>query len=444
MILESGNPTFGTKPEDHGTVATAGSAPLGPGGRTPGTPRRTKRAASETALPLAGAAVGAVALTVVLFDWLTPMSGALGFVVVAFGLFVALYASLLGMTETPVQMRDGVATVVIIAASCIGFGALLLVVIYTTIKGFSALRHWNFFVQDMTSAGPLDPLSVGGIRHALVGTAEMMTIGLALSIPLGVTGALFLSECRGPVVWLVRTTVNAMTALPDIIAGLFIYIVWILLTHHEHSAMAASLALTIMMTPVIIRTSDVVLRMVSGNLREASEALGAPRWRTLWHVVLPTARSGLTTAVILGAGRGIGETAPVLLTSGSSSFTNVNPLVGPNTSLPLVAFEFTRSPIPTMIARGFGAAAFLMLVVILLFLIGRALGGRAPGEMTTRRIRRARRRSARDSARFAEYRRRATTPVPPILDLTEPLEGVGAPLSGSDHFQRHEPDEEDS
>ncbi len=391
--------------------------------------RRIGRSSSETALPLTGAAVSAIALTCVLFNWITPMSGALGFVVVAFGLFLAMYAGLLSVTEGPMVVRDRVATVAIAAIACIGFGALLLVIVYTVVKGFGALAHWNFYAQDMTNAGPLDPLSVGGIRHALVGTAWTMGIGLSIAIPLGVLAALFLSECRGPVVWLVRTTVNAMTALPDIIAGLFIYIVWILLAHHQHSAFAASLALAIMMTPVIIRTSDVVLRMVAGNLREASEALGAPRWRTVWHVVLPTARSGLATAVILGAARGIGETAPVLLTSGSSSFTNANPFSGPNTSLPLVAFEFTRSPIPTMIARGFGAAAFLMLVVVVLFLIGRSLGGRTPGEQNRARIRRARRASARDSARFAENARRGPVQVPAIFEMTAaPTRGVRRPL----------------
>ena len=380
--------------------------------------RSLTRSSRDTLLPLVGAAAGSIALTWVLFGWLTPMSGLLGFVVVELGLFLAMYAGLLAATEPGIVVRDRLVTVLIVLLACIGFAALVLVIVYTVIKGFDALRHWNFYTQDMTSAGPLDPLTAGGIRHALVGTAWTMGIGMALSIPLGLAASLFLSECRGPVVWLVRTTVNAMTALPDIIAGLFVYIVWILITRHEHSALAAALALTIMITPVIIRTSDVVLRMVAGSLREASLALGASGWRTVWHVVLPTARSGLATATILGAARGIGETAPVLLTSGSSSFTNLNPFSGPNTSLPLVAFEFTRSPIPNMISRGFGAAAFLMLVVVVLFVIGRSIGGKAPGTQTGRQLRAARRASARDSVRFALAERRRARPEPPLaLDI---------------------------
>ncbi len=411
------NGRHGGRRYERRTSTTIASDPAGPAARI------ISRYSFDTWAPVFGAAAAALALTFVLFNWLTPMTGQLGFVIVAFMLFVALYAGLVSVTESPIAVRDRVATVLLTALSSIGFGALILVIGYTVVRGFSALHHWNFYTQDMTNAGPLDPLSVGGIKHALVGTAWMMGIGMAMAVPLGLTAALFLSECRGPVVWLVRTTVNAMTALPDIIAGLFIYIVWILLTRHEHSAFAAALALTIMMTPVIIRTSDVVLRMVSGSLREASLALGASRWRTVWFGVLPTARSGLATAVILGAARGIGETAPVLLTSGSSSFTNLNPLSGPNTSLPLVAFEFTRSPIPTMISRGFGAAAFLMVVVVILFLLGRTLGGRSPGEQTRRQVRKDRRSSSRDSARFAEYSRRAGLPVPPILDLESPPGG---------------------
>ena len=122
-----------------------------------------------------------------------------------------------------------------------------------------------------------------------------------------------------------RTVVDAMTALPSILAGLFIFATWILILGFERSGLAASIAVSIMMLPIIIRSADVVLRLVPGNLREASAALGAPQWRTVWHVVLPTARSGLATAVILGVARGVGETAPVLLTSGFTASLNVNP-----------------------------------------------------------------------------------------------------------------------
>ena len=120
-----------------------------------------------------------------------------------------------------------------------------------------------------------------------------------------------------------------------------------------------------------------VIRLVPGTLREASYALGSPRWRTVWHVVLPTARSGLTTAVILGTARGVGETSPVLLTAGFGAGTNYSPTHNPMVSLPLATFEFVKSPQPSMIARGFGAAAVLLVLVLVLFVTARLIGPRA-------------------------------------------------------------------
>jgi phosphate transport system permease protein len=145
--------------------------------------------------------------------------------------------------------------------------------------------------------------------------------------------------------------------------------------------------------------------LVPGNLREAAAALGAPLWRTVWHVVLPTARSGLTTAVILGVARGVGETAPVLLTAGYTASMNVNPVKNPMVSLPLVAYNLVRSPQPTQIARGFATAAVLLILVLGMFTLARVLGGRPPGHLSNRQARRAASRSAKDVGR-AEARHR--------------------------------------
>ena len=139
----------------------------------------------------------------------------------------------------------------------------------------------------------------------------------------------------------------------------------------QKSGFAASLALSVMMLPIMIRAADVVLRLVPGNLKEAAAALGAPRWRVVWHVVLPTSRSGIMTAIILGTARGIGETSPVLLTAGYTTGFNLNPFSGPMVSLPLLTFSLTKSPEPGFIARGFGAATVLMLLVLCLFLLAR-------------------------------------------------------------------------
>jgi phosphate transport system permease protein len=167
-----------------------------------------------------------------------------------------------------------------------------------------------------------------------------------------------------------------------------------------------------MMLPIIIRSADVVLRLVPGTLVEASYALGASTWRTVWTVVLPTARSGLATAVILGTARGIGETSPVLLTAGFTKYMNTNPFDGPQVSLPLATFDFIKSPEPSEVARGFGTAALLLILVLLLFVIARTIGGRGPGRPTRRQARAADRRSNRDVARMASR--------PNPADITSP------------------------
>jgi phosphate transport system permease protein len=351
-------------------------------------------------LNLAGAAACGLCVAVLLFGRLAPFSGILGFLVVAYGVFLAAYAELVSLADDGPAIRDKLMTVVLYSAAVVVFGSLVFVVCYTLWRGHSALFHPNFFTKDMTQAGPLSPLTVGGVKHAFVGTLWMIGIALVVTVPLGLACAVYLNEVGGRFSRLVRTLVEAMTALPSIIAGLFIYATWILILHNEKSGLAAAFATAVMVLPIIIRASDVVLRLVPGNLREASAALGAPQWRTVWHVVLPTARSGLATAVILGTARGIGETATVLLTAGFTAALNTNPVHGPMVSLPLVAFAFVNSPQPAIIARGFAAAAFLLLVVLALFAVARVIGGRGPGHLSGRHARRLARSSLRDIARF--------------------------------------------
>jgi len=367
----------------------------------PDGPRREVRAAPlEQRFDLVGAMVAAAALAALLFGWFAPLSGVVGWVVVAFLLFLGLYALLVSLAAGREEVVDRLTNVLFGSSGILVFGTLVFVVVYTLARGAQALVHPNFFVQTMEFAGPLDALSVGGVVHALVGTLIQISIALAITIPLGVGTAVYLNEVGGRFARFVRTVSDAMTALPSIVAGLFVYAAVIQGVTHERSGFAASVAITVMMLPIVIRSADVVLRLVPGNLREAAYAMGAPRWRTVWHVVLPTARSGLVTAVILGTARGIGETSPVLLTAGVTSSMNTNPFTGPMISLPLQVFDFVKSPEPTMVARGFGTAAVLMLLVIVLFGVARALGGRGPGELSRRQRRAVVEASRRDRARI--------------------------------------------
>lgn len=364
---------------------------------------------------LGGAALSAICLGLLLFGRLTPLSGMLGFVVVTFVLFLAVYGLLVAMTDSRPVVVDKVMSALLAAAAVIAFGALMTVIFFTLWRGREALTTWNLYTQDMSEAGPLDPITVGGIGHAIIGTLIIISIAIVLTVPLGLTCAVFLNETKSRLAGFVRTVVDAMTALPSILAGLFIFATWVLILGLPRSGMAAAIAVSIMMLPIIIRSADVVLRLVPGNLREASAALGAPQWRTVWHVVLPTARSGLATAVILGVARGIGETAPVLLTSGFASSLNLDPFRNPMVSLPLATFEFVRSPQPALIARGFATAAVLMVLVLVLFAIARILGGRPAGHVSPRQRRRLAARSLKDLRRM-EGEAPANTPAPPSVD----------------------------
>lgn len=374
-------------------------------------------------LAIVGSAVAAITLTSLLFGRLLPLSGMLGFLVVAYLLFLAIYTLILSIEERGPTVRDRLASVVVHSLAAVMLLALVFVIGYTLWRGRAALPHLNFFTQDMSKAGPLQPLSVGGITHAVTGTLWEISIALSITVPLGITTAIFLNEIPGRFARFVRTIAEAMTALPSIVAGLFIYATVVLSLGVEKSGLAAGLAISVEMLPIIIRASDVVLRLVPGTLREASLALGASQWRTVLNVVLPTARSGLTTAVILGTARGIGETSSVLLTAGFTSRFNSDPLHGPMNSLPLATFFFVKSPQKTMIARGFGTAAVLMLLVLLLFTIARLIGGRAPGDLSKRQLRARLRASRRDLTRFEEtYQRRIAAQLEPEL-----IPGLSAP-----------------
>jgi len=365
--------------------------------------RRLRGATAVDVFDVLGAGAAAVATATLLFGKLTAMHGGIGWVVIALVAFIAFYALLASLHSTGEEIKDKVITVLLRTAGVILFGTLVFIVAYTLVRGFPALRHLNFFVQTMWVAGPQDPLTKGGILHAIAGTLIQIGIALAITIPLGLTTAVFLNEVGGRFARFVRTISDAMTALPSVVAGLFILAAAVQLVFHERNGFAAALAITVMMLPIVIRSADVVLRLVPQNLREASYALGTSRWRTVWHVVLPTARSGLATAVILGTARGLGETSPVLLTSGVSTVMNLDPLNGPMISLPLAVYNFVTSPQPNQVVRGFGTAATLLIIVLILFGLARRIGGRGPGHLTAGQQRAMQTTSTRTAVRLAAY-----------------------------------------
>lgn len=369
---------------------------------------RLKQVRLSDVFALGGAAVASLCLTGLLYTTLTPFSGAIGFAIVWYALFIGLYAILTVFDETSQAVRDRLAGVVIRSLAALVVGVLVFVIGFTLSKGWEVLTYFNFFSEDMSNAGPLDPLIYGGVLHAVVGTLIEIAIALAIVIPLGVMVAVYLSEMPGALSRLVRTIVEAMTALPSIVAGLFVYATLIMIFTKQQSGFAAAIAISIMMLPIIIRSADVALRLVPSTLKEASYALGAGQWSTVKNVTLPTAKSGLATAIILGTARGIGETSPVLLCAGFTAALNVNPFQGPMISLPLATFEFVKSPEPTMIARGFGTALVLLLLVLIMFVIARYFGGKGPGALSKRQTKARLRQSEKDAKRMTAARATST------------------------------------
>jgi phosphate transport system permease protein len=324
-------------------------------------------------LVLAGSWLAGLAMAWLVTQRLLAYDGVLPLVIAWFfcGLLVLTVTTALTGDASGVADRVGSA-IVHAGAGVVGI-ALISTVAFIFVRGADALPHLNMYVDDMSGVGPRDPFDRGGVLHAIVGSIIEVGLAIVVTVPLGIGTAVFMTEIGGPFAKVVRTVVEAMTALPSIVAGLFIYTTLIVGLGVDRSGFAAAMALAVMMLPIIARAADVVLRVVPGGLREAGLALGASRWRTVWHVVLPTARPGLATALILGVARGIGETSPVLLTSGAASFTVANPTGGVMNSLPLFIFSTVRSGEPLYIARAFGAAAILLALVLVLFITARVL-----------------------------------------------------------------------
>ncbi len=330
--------------------------------------------------------------------WLVAARLTSGMGWLAFGL--AWYAAFLGFLYLTTREQDGpVAATDKVAATIIGTATVAMVVPfvwligYVVVKGVPALR-FGFFTHDQAGVSPTQPATAGGGSHAVVGSLQQVTMALALTLPLGLLTAVFLNETRSRFRRPVRVLVDAMSGLPSIIAGLFVYAILIIPFGTEgglfgNNGLMAALALSITMLPTITRTVDVVLRLVPSGLREAALALGSSRARMVWSVVLPTARTGVTTSVVLGIARAVGETAPLLFTSFGLDLMNANPVSNPQESLPLFVFRNVQKPSTAAIERGFTGALVLLIVVLALFAIARFVGRDRSARRRRRLLRRA-------------------------------------------------------
>lgn len=259
---------------------------------------------------------------------------------------------------------------VMAGAAYSGIFALLLPVVsilWTVISRGTQAIYSGFFTTDMAQDTFSAPLDVGGIKHALIGTFFLISIALIISVPLGILTALYLTEIKGPGSSLIRFLVQAMSGIPSIVAGLFIYSALISGTGRGFSGFMGALALTILMIPTVARTSEEVLKLVPGELREAGLALGATQWKTVALVVIPAAKSGLVTAAILGVARIAGETAPLLFTTGGADDTNLNPLDGNMGSIPFYIWKALIDGSAEAASRAWAGIFILMVIVFVLF-----------------------------------------------------------------------------
>jgi phosphate transport system permease protein len=333
------------------------------------------------------AALSSLALTWVVYERLTPLSGGLGFLVVWWIVFVATSFFIAWTRSDVLTARDHLARSLVVTAAALVLIPLAAIMIGVVAKGVHALGM-HFVTQDQSHIGPLDSATKGGASHAIIGTLEQVGIAALVSVPLGFATAVFLNEIGGPMSKPVRLLVDAMSAIPSIVAGLFIYTALIQSGYLHQSGIAAALSLSVLMLPVVTRTAEVVLRVVPGGLREASLALGAPEWRTTSRVILPTARAGMLTAIILGVARTVGETAPLLLTTLGNVRNNFDPFADRQAALPLYVFQLFRQDLPNSVQRAWNGALILIVLVLTLFIIARIIGGRGPGHIGRLRRRR--------------------------------------------------------
>jgi phosphate transport system permease protein len=341
-------------------------------------PRRFQNVTPAAALEGAVSVAGGLAIALI-FRTLLHWQGLMSTFAFAFVATMALSMVLLRSVYGRLAAADRVMTALIWSVGLLVCSVLAWLLGFVLLKGVSKLS-WTFFVDDLGKTSALN--KGGGMRHAIIGTIEQVGMATIVSVPIAIMTAVYLNEIKGRMAPLVRFIVDAMSGLPSVVAGLLVYAVWILSLGNGFSGFACSMALLILMLPTVTRTAEEILRTVPDHLREASLALGATRWRTVSRVVLPTARSGLLTAVILGIARAAGETAPAALTTFGSSTTNLNPFTEPQANLPLTVFQLIRSGNKQQLERAYAGACVLILLVLVAFTLARIISIR--GQKTRR------------------------------------------------------------
>ena len=306
----------------------------------------------------------------------TPMKGKLAYFALFFIFYIALTAGFQWFVRGSAAAKDAFVNSLVAIGAVVTVIPIASIIITVVVKGSKGL-HMGLLTHDMSMSAPTDPIASGGLLHAITGTITLVVLALIMSIPVGILTALYLTEIRGSLTRPIQFLVQAMSGVPSIVAGLFILSAVLYPITHSYSGFMGALALTILMIPTIARTAEEMLLLIPNDLREAGVALGATQWRTVSGVVVPAAKSGLVTVVILGIARIIGETAPLLLVSGGADALNFNPTSGPMGSLPFYIWKaFLTGGTEEAYARAWGGMLILLILIFVLFGLARYLSGR--------------------------------------------------------------------
>ena len=305
----------------------------------------------------------------------SPLKGKLAFVIVLLLVAIVTSALVSGIRRDRKAALNAMSTVMVYVAGMFvifPLGSILYEIIKRGISGLS----FGIFTTDMAVTASDAPLNEGGLIHAIVGTLYIVVIASLISVPIGILTALYLTEIKGKAAGTVRFFVQAMSGIPSIVAGLFIYAVWMIALGNQYSAFAGAMALAILMVPTVARTSEEVLKLIPNDLREAGLAMGGTQWRTVAMIVIPAAQSGLITAVILGVARVAGETAPLLLTMGGADALNLNPFAGNSSAIPFYVWKNFLLGSESSIDRAWSGVLVLMIIVLFFFSLTRFLSRR--------------------------------------------------------------------
>lgn len=308
---------------------------------------------------------------------LTPLKGKLGFSLTLIVMAVVTSASISWIRRDRKAALNSVSTVFVYVAAAfviIPLASLLFEIVNKGVPGFSL----GIFTKDMSLTASDSPLNEGGLLHAVIGTLYVLLIATVISTPVGFLASLYIVEVKGRFAGAVRFFVQAMSGVPSIVAGLFIYAVWMIGLGNSYNVAAGAGALAILMIPTVARTAEEVLKLIPNDLREAGLALGATQWRTVAMIILPAAKSGLVTAIILGIARVAGETAPLLLTLGGADAVNLNPFEGNSSALPFYVWKNYSLGNAESIQRAWLGVFVLMIMVFIFFSLARYFG-RAKG-----------------------------------------------------------------